>query len=78
MTSFVDRKFFRSCERFPIAVARVCFRKHLTRLLVSPGHVANKPLSIAFVHVEIHGLKQAAYMNLMQSLMVLCSKMKFA
>ena len=57
----VDCTFFRSCQRCPLAVARLlgkCFR---TSAELRHGHVVKKPAVIAVVHVDTTGLKDARW-----------------
>ena len=55
----VERTFFRSCRKWPFAVARDLSKCLRTRLEVSPGQVVKKPASMAVVQVLMTGLKQA-------------------
>jgi hypothetical protein len=55
----VDRRFLGEDLRCPLAVARVFGRYLRTSSAVRPGHVAKKFFLIAFVQVEIGGLKHA-------------------
>ena len=63
----VDRKFCRSWQRCPFAVAILlgkCFR---TRVGLRPGHVVKKPAVIAVVHDATIGLKAALWRYCMMS-----------
>ena len=61
----VDRKFLGVAFRWPLAVASALGRYLRTASDVSPGHVVKNPWSIAWVQVEIVGLKHARCKNAM-------------
>ena len=63
----VDHTFYGSCQRCPLAVARLlgkCFR---TSAELRPGHVVKKPAVISLVHVETMGMKTAWWMYCIMS-----------
>jgi hypothetical protein len=55
----VERRFLGAAFRCPFAVAKDFGRNLRTASDVSPGHVVKKLLSMAWVHVDMGGLKQA-------------------
>ena len=55
----VERTFWRSWRRWPLAVVMDLGMYLHTRAEVSPGKVVRYPVSMDFVQVDIKGLKQA-------------------
>jgi hypothetical protein len=68
----VDRKFFGVALRCPLAVARDLGKYLRTASAVRPGHVTKKLSSMAWVQVDMLGLKHARCRKSMSCTFVFC------